>query len=180
MRGAVSDMDTCITLTPDVSYYYFTRGFYKILGNTSAAKYDFQQSINMDTIDAGRLISMYAYAMMGNEDSAKACIEKIVENSAETNDALSETYYNVACIYSLLVDNKRAFDYLKKAQEKGFSNLYRAECDPDLLYLRTSPEYKAMFADFRKRRLRQLLAAPPPSSAKRVRCHLSVRVAFAR
>jgi clan AA aspartic protease (TIGR02281 family) len=153
VRGAVSDMDTCITLTPDVSYYYFTRGrFYKILGNTSAAKYDFQQSINMDTIDAGRLISMYAYAMMGNEDSAKACIEKLLKNSAETNDALSEAYYNVACIYSLLVDNKRAFDYLKKAQEKGMRNLYRAECDPDLLYLRTSPEYKAMFADFRKKK----------------------------
>ena len=51
------------------------------------------------------------------------------------------SYYNVACMASLLHNEKEAFKYLRDAISAGYNNLIHIKRDPDLQWLRQQPSF---------------------------------------
>jgi adenylate cyclase len=79
---------------------------------------------------------------MGEMEVAQEWIAKAVE--LDPDDAL--VLYNVACVYTQLVENDKALDCLERSLTAASSseNLNWIENDPDLDPLRDDPRYKAM------------------------------------
>jgi len=53
-------------------------------------------------------------------------------------------FYNLACVYSLKGDRKRALSALDKAVEKGFTNAAELETNKQLIGIRDESEFKAL------------------------------------
>ncbi|MEM7202125.1 MAG: DJ-1/PfpI family protein [Planctomycetota bacterium] len=64
--------------------------------------------------------------------------------------------YNAACAYALLGESERAFEWLQKAVDAGFTRAGTAKADPDLTSLREDPRFatllEAMFSTESDRR----------------------------
>ncbi len=67
------------------------------------------------------------------------------ERAAELGEQKPAAIYNVACGYSLKNDKDKAFDWLKKAMDAGFTDENKINSDSDLDNLRNDPRYKALF-----------------------------------
>ena len=75
------------------------------------------------------------------------------------NDPL--TWYNLACIYSLLKRIEDALASLRRAFELGYTDLAYLQKDPDLSHLRQSPKYRQLLDSV------AALSVPRPRSADR-------------
>jgi len=51
------------------------------------------------------------------------------------------TLYNIACAYSQLQNKAKAFEFLRKAIQSGYSNKAQIEKDSDLNFIRKDKEY---------------------------------------
>jgi Flp pilus assembly protein TadD len=80
-------------------------------------------------------------------DEAIAAFEKAIE-LGHREDAAS---YNIACGYALKGDSDRAFEWLKKAQEAGFSLDGYLASDDDLDSLKSDPRWAAFRKETRAR-----------------------------
>ncbi len=58
--------------------------------------------------------------------------------------------YNLACIYSLAGNKKKALDYLEKAVKKGFNDLDLIKKDKDLDFIRNEKEFKEIIQQLDK------------------------------
>jgi tetratricopeptide (TPR) repeat protein len=55
--------------------------------------------------------------------------------------------YNLACVYSLAGNKKKALDYLRQAVKKGFNDLELIKKDKDLDLIRNEKEFKEIIRD---------------------------------
>lgn len=62
---------------------------------------------------------------------------------------LASAYYNLACIYALLGQQKPALDYLGKAIEAGFHNYTHIMKDKDLEAIRREPRFQSLVQPLR-------------------------------
>lgn len=60
------------------------------------------------------------------------------------------SYYNLACTYSLLNDKKNAMDYFRKSIEAGYANYAHIQEDTDLDNIRNENEFKALIQPLRE------------------------------
>ena len=95
-------------------------------------------------------------------DEAIAAFEKAIE-LGHREDAAS---YNIACGYALKGDSDRAFEWLKKAQEAGFSLDGYLGSDDDLDSLKSDPRWAALRRETRARYASEH-EANPAGAAKR-------------
>ena len=61
---------------------------------------------------------------------------------AKLPEAKAFVNYNLACVYSLQRNKDAALDSLKKAIGAGFKNGKNLATDPDLAFLRSTPEFR--------------------------------------
>jgi TPR repeat protein len=63
------------------------------------------------------------------------------EISLQAGNEHPNLLYNLACVYSLSRNKKKAFDYLQQAVKKGFNNLELIKKDKDLDFIRNEKEF---------------------------------------
>lgn len=74
-------------------------------------------------------------------------LQKTIEDQGRRDVRLTQPltpYYNLACIYSLGGDKKKALEYLTMAVDKGYKNHLWMQKDKDLDNLRDTEEFKAL------------------------------------
>jgi tetratricopeptide (TPR) repeat protein len=64
--------------------------------------------------------------------------------AAEFPQAKPVATYNVACVYALKKDKEKAFEWLQKAVDAGFSDANQLTSDDDLASLRSDPRFDAL------------------------------------
>lgn len=140
--GAIEDYTMAITLEPRYAYAYCGRGrFYDEQGKTELAKADFEKVIELDTIpDPGSSCAHYAYYYLGQRDKAVEFMDILIAK----NDDRAGSYYDAACLYSIMGEKEKAIDYLKQAFEQGYRRIAHTYADHDLDNIRELPEYKAI------------------------------------
>ncbi|MBI5763949.1 MAG: hypothetical protein HZA51_10535 [Planctomycetes bacterium] len=79
----------------------------------------------------------YSLHMAKKYDEAIECFQK----AAEMSDRMAESYYNIACGYSLKGDKDRAFDWLRKAWAAGYQDVEHMKGDSDLDNIRKDPRF---------------------------------------
>jgi len=62
------------------------------------------------------------------------------------------SYYNIACVYSLGKQPEKAFEWLNKAIDEGFTNRQTFETDADLASIRSDPRFQKMLERLPMRR----------------------------
>lgn len=74
------------------------------------------------------------------------------------NDSHSSVVYNLACCEALIGNSQQAIIYLRDAiQRCGYKNLQHLQTDPDLISLRTLPEYKEIVSYLQQTQLIEIL-----------------------
>jgi tetratricopeptide (TPR) repeat protein len=143
--GAIEDFTTAINLTssPNKPTYFWRGRTYLSQGKTDLANADFNKVIELDSISDDTYYSMFAYGLLGQREKA---IE-LMENSIKA-DTTNVSYYNAACLFSLLQEPDSAMQYLGKAIELGYRDFKHISRDPDLDNIRNLPEFKALIDQY--------------------------------
>lgn len=99
----------------------------------------YQSISNREPQNSGALmrLGIAFYSMKEYKKAAEA-----YERSAKINVNPVVTY-NLACVYSLMNDKAKAFEWLDRALTAGFGNLKQVQTDADLGNIRGSAEFKA-------------------------------------
>lgn len=140
--GAIDDYTMSITLEPRFAYAYCGRGrFYHAQGKNDLAKADFEKVIELDTVpNPGSSCAHYAYLFLGQRDKAVAFMDSIIAQ----NEDRAGSYYDAACLYSIMNEKEKALEYLTKAFEQGYRQIAHTYADHDLDNIREMPEFKAL------------------------------------
>ena len=144
--GAIEDYTMSITLEPRYAYAYCGRGrFYEEQGKKELAKADFEKVIEIDTVpDPGSSCAHYAFYYLGKKDKAIEFMDSLIAK----NDDRAGSYYDAACLYSIMGEKEKAIDFLKKAFEQGFRRIAHTYADHDLDNIREMPEYKELLEKY--------------------------------
>lgn len=125
------------------------------LNNMATDNVTFEQ----ETLDAYNAAPLYAGFLLRLDMTDKAVevynyiitvhwkLQKLIEEQNRLDVRLSQPltpYYNLACIYSLGGDKKKALEYLTMAVDKGYENYLWMQKDKDLDNLRDTEEFKAL------------------------------------
>lgn len=144
--GAIEDYTMSITLEPKYAYAYCGRGrFYNEQGKKDLAKADFEKVIELDTEpDPGSSCAHYAFFFLGQKDKAVEFMDSLISKKEDR----AGTYYDAACLYSIMDEKDKAMYYLKKAFEQGYRRIAHTQADHDLDNIRDMPEYKALLEEY--------------------------------
>ncbi len=149
VEGAIEDYTLAITLKPQYAYSYCGRGsLYAEKGMAELARADFEKVIALDTVpDPGLSCAQYAFYFLGQKEKAIAFMDSIIAKDEDR----AGTYYDAACLYSIMNEREKALDYLSKAFEQGYRRIAHTYADHDLDNIRELPEYKALLEKYSNR-----------------------------
>lgn len=124
---------------------YRGRLYQNSLNKPELAIKDFEAIMALDTLNNSGLVEYKAFAlqMEGRDDEAI----KLIENITYVRD--NGTYYNTACLFSLMNRPKEAIESMNKALELGYVDFIHADSDDDLDNIRELPEYLALMTKYR-------------------------------
>ena len=180
LNDAISVESKCISLQPDHYFHYYRRGWYKELngdidgaledytdclsrnqnyahahlnrgrlylkrGFEQMAHSDLERCVQLDTIPNENSCAFYALFYLGRNSEAKTYMDEVL---AEDEDS---SFYDAACLYSLMNLRSTALDYLEKAFENGFDNFNHVLRDSDLDHIRGEYRFKQLFEKYSKR-----------------------------
>lgn len=143
--GALEDYTASITLYPSYPYIYSSRGKLLLdLGETSAARKDFQKCIELDTVDMNDMsCAFYAYHYLGDDKNAVRLLDTLLAHKG--------SIYEAVCLYSLMNNHTKAIEYLRKTFEDGYNNFTHIERDHDLDNIRNDEEFKQIVNQYKKK-----------------------------
>ena len=140
-KEAMKDYDKGIEVDTEYPYIYMLRGeLHQKQGNQEAAVKDFETILEKDSVVEAGSIRHYALRLLGKDDEALEWMDKVLV-AEEESDA---SYYNKACLLSLMGRKTEALAALKTSMEKGYRSFKHMENDDDLDAIRDLPEYKAL------------------------------------
>lgn len=154
---------------------------YKLKGNVPAARADFIQTLklnmeadttivvsvtdnlsepgsNIDSVDVDdprnldRIVydencnAQYAYLGLDKKDFAIAVQDSILAHNDDKG-----SYYDAACLYSLMGEYDKAMSYLRTALEKGFRRFTHIMNDHDLDGLKNRSDFKSLMKEFEEK-----------------------------
>ena len=144
--GALEDYNAGIEIEPDYLYTYLNRGkLYLDMGKIELANKDLNHIANTESNEYIGACKQYALFYLGREKDAIDYMNTVLENKP-TNGS----YYDAACLYSIMNNPEKALEYLKIALEKGYRDFIHMEADEDLDNIRNLPEYKILIDKYRK------------------------------
>jgi hypothetical protein len=93
------------------------------------------------------IVSLYGvfYALTGQAEQALECMNRACASPKSFGHA-HHTYYQVACILSVLGRNKDAFEWLERSVSTGFACWPFFLKDPCLQNLRSMPEFEVLIS----------------------------------
>ena len=141
---AIKDYGKAISLFPEDSYNLIQRG--KLLlkqGLVNKANADFKKVLVTDSVPDEFSSAQYAYYYLKEIKKAQKHMNKIL-----AKDSSAGTYYDAACLYSLLNDTIISIKYLRQAFEKGYRQFRHIEMDADLDNVRNSNSFKSLLREY--------------------------------
>lgn len=142
-EGALADYSASLSLDQSLSGLIRRGRLYRKLNEKEKSDADFRKCIELDK---GKTFNLYAYYYLGENAMAIKSLNESLKNNSSTT-----TYYNAACIYSMMGDTQKSVEYLKMAFDKGYDNLSHIRYDEDLENVRNSVEYKQLIESVEKR-----------------------------
>ncbi len=173
----MSDMDFCISQSPDDYNFYYYRGWYKrAYRDQEGALEDFTSACSLDPKEAGpymakgRLLCEMNQATAGRKDllhsieldtmdmANMVCAHYSYHYLGDEANALrmldsmlahnKDNYYDAACLLSLANKKEEALEYLKKAFENGYRSFTNIKLDTDLTNIRDEASFKELVAKY--------------------------------
>lgn len=141
---AIKDYGKAISLSPESSYDRIQRG--KLLlkqGLVNKANADFKKVLVTDSVPDEFSNAQYAYYYLKEFKKAKKHMAKIM-----AKDSSAGTYYDAACLYSLLNDTTISMKHLRQAFEKGYRQFRHIEMDTDLNNIRNLDSFKTLLKEY--------------------------------
>jgi len=71
----------------------------------------------------------------------------IMSKALQIDPNCSNTHYNLGCYYSLKKNKQKSFKHISRAVELNFPNIQQIGTDPDLVWMRSLPEFKTFVED---------------------------------
>ena len=146
---ALDDYNTMASLLGDeasASVYVHRGRCYKALGDTAAARRDFEQAARLDTVPSEATSGIFALVYLGNKEKAYAWNDSIL---AATSEKMRDgMLYNAACLYAVGGDADKAMDYLRQALHDGYRDLVHMRYDSDMDALRAREDYKHLVEEY--------------------------------
>ena len=147
--GAIEDLTLSVTLDPDASYSYVTRGdIYLKIGKEELAKLDFQKAIEIEDSPEKYDFIHYAYHGLGDDARAIAAMDTII---ARNPDDSKSNYYDAACLYSRMKNKEKALEYLELSLKNGYKRFAHIRNDYDMDFIRETPEFKRIMETYEKK-----------------------------
>lgn len=148
--GAIDDYTKAVILDPEDAYSYFCRGkMYEKKGEYNLAKEDFLKAIELDIEPSDHSVAQFAYFHLGEKEKAIDFMNKII-------DVSNDSYYDAACLYSLMNEKETALNYLRMAFSHGYRRFAHIAIDRDLDNIRNLPEFKSMVNEYKEKHQREL------------------------
>lgn len=139
--GAIEDFTMSVTLDPEDSHSYVSRGdVYLRQGKSELAKADYQKVVEIEDAPEKYECVHYAYQGLGLDEKAIAVMDTIIVRGEDKKG----NYYDAACLYSRMRNKEKALEYLAKCLEMGYNRFAHIRNDQDMDLLRGTPEFKAL------------------------------------
>ena len=137
---AIKEYGKSLALVPDNSYVHIQRGkLLKQKGLDSKANADFKKVLKVDSLPDAQSYAHFAYYYLNEYGKAKKCMARILKK-----DSTAGTYYDAACLYSLMNDSIISLKYFKTALEKGYRDFRHVALDSDLDNIRQLDTFKTL------------------------------------
>jgi clan AA aspartic protease (TIGR02281 family) len=147
-QKAIEDISMAITIGDASAHAYLLRAIsYQEINKPNLADKDFKKVMELDSSK----YKVYALILQGNEREAYPLIDTLIKKD-------STDYYAYACMYSLLSNQDKSIDYLKKALNDGWRDFVHIEYDPDLDNIRNSDEFKSLIQEYKDIYQKELLS----------------------
>lgn len=144
---AIEDYTMAVSLYPQDCYSYMARGqVYMQQGKMGLAKADFERCMELDSLCFNTNSAMFAAYYLGDSCRALALKDSILDRD------VADSYYDIACLYSLMDSTQQAMHYLRLNFEADKSNFFHARRDQDLERVRQLPEFEALLQEFEAKR----------------------------
>ena len=145
-RKAMDDYNAGLDIEKNYLSLYMMRGrLHRKQGNMELAKPDFEKVLELDTIADGGSLRHYALLFLDKKDEAVAWMNKIIDTDKDYNGS----YYDKACLLSLMGKSQDAIAALKVSLEKGYRSFIHIERDSDLDSIRNLPEFIALIEEYK-------------------------------
>jgi len=147
IEGAIDDYSISLTLDPKYTYSYVSRAkMYDKLGKKEQAKADYEKVIEIENKPENYNVIHYAYYGLGKIEKAIEAMDSIIKLNKDDPG----TYYDAACLYSLMNRSTEALEYLEKCLSMGFARFSHINKDKDLDNIRNLPKFKELIAKYQQ------------------------------
>ena len=141
---AIKEYGKSLAIAPDDSYVRIQRGkLLKQKGLADKANADFKKVLKEDSLPNVQSYAHFAYYYLNEYGKAKKHMAQILNS-----DSTAGTYYDAACLYSLMNDSITSLKYLKTALEKGYRDFRHIVLDSDLDNLRQLDVFKMLMSQY--------------------------------
>lgn len=141
---AIKAYGKALALKPDNSYARIQRGkLLQMQGLDGKANADFRKVLKTDSMPNAESYAHYAYYYLKEYKKAKKHMAMILKA-----DSTAGTFYDAACLYSLLNDSAVSLKYLKTALDKGYRNFRHIALDSDLDNIRLLDAFKTLMSEY--------------------------------
>lgn len=145
-QKAMDDYNAGLDIEKNYVSLYMMRGrLHRKQGNMELAKPDFEKVLELDTIADGGSSRHYALLFLDKKEEAEAWMDKIIETDKDYNGS----YYDKACLLSLMGRQQDAIAALRVSLEKGYRSFIHISRDSDLDSIRNLPEFIALIEEYK-------------------------------
>lgn len=144
--GAIEDYSTAISMNSEDAHCYLCRArMYDRKGDRAAAESDYKKVIELDPEPSVHSSTYYAYRALGQEEKAIEFMDKVIALDPDR----AGTYYEAACLYSLMGKQDKALDFLETSLEKGYCEFAHIGNDSDMAPIRDTPRFKELIQKYK-------------------------------
>ena len=86
-----------------------------------------------------------------DKNKAIETLNKVLEKTDDNG-----TFYDAACLYSIMGNKDKALSYLRKSLEKGYRRFAHIKRDRDLNNIRNTPEFKALINEYEQKHQQEI------------------------
>ena len=142
-QAAIDDFTMSITLDPTYAYAYLNRGvIYMRMGEQARAEEDFRRVIALETEPEKAECAFYAYYYLGDKGTVITWLNKVLEHADEGD------YYDAACLYAEMGEQKKALNYLRESLHRGCRRFAHIRRDRMLDNIRNLPAFEELLKEY--------------------------------